>query len=509
MLTHEKQPVCPSYICVVTNRSYHYILILIVVTAVVLTGAQVYFTIQNYNVNKQRFIQDVQLSLDASIESYFADRAKNSIYVLTKSDRDTLVNGKPIESSVRRLENIDSLIKVIDDTSRVGATGFTHIWSNRSYPDSPSLDSIIRSSNERSFKKLQLNSTTDSSRVLEFRNLTQKVMISISEDLLNIGELYTKVKEELEGKNLDIEFGLHQEVLGRKTAIGMLESDDFLSAKSTSAYLGEEHSIQIDFENATLIILRNGITELVLSVLLIGLVIGTLIHLYRTINAQKQLAVIKDDLISNITHEFKTPIATIFSALEGVTNFNETNDQEKTQRYIALSNDQLKKLNSMVEKMLETATIDQGKLALNAEETDIISWTLPIVERFKMVEKEKRITFETELKTSLATIDQFHLENALSNLIDNAIKYGGDQIIVKLEKEGEHFIWLVEDSGGDIPKAQQEKIFDKLYRIPSGNKHDVKGFGIGLYYARSIAELHGGELTLEVSRNRTVFKLKI
>ncbi|WP_462232026.1 sensor histidine kinase [Ekhidna sp.] len=243
--------------------------------------------------------------------------------------------------------------------------------------------------------------------------------------------------------------------------------------------------------------------------LLIGLVIGTLIHLYSTINKQKQLAAIKDDLISNITHEFKTPIATIFSALEGVTSFNETNDQEKTRRYLALSNHQLEKLNDMVEKMLETATIDQGKLTLNKEQVEVAEWTEAIVKRFQMIETRKQVDFESKVPSIVSTLDRFHIENALSNLIDNAIKYGGNQIIIRLLQTGESLVWEVEDNGGHIPAAQKHKVFDKLYRIPTGNQHDVKGFGIGLYYARTIAELHGGQLTLDVMNERTLFRLTL
>ncbi|WP_420576765.1 sensor histidine kinase [Ekhidna sp.] len=490
-----------------TKRSYRYILILIVVTAVVLIGAQVYFTIQNYEMNKQRFIQDVQQSLDASIEGYFADRAKSNIYILTQTDSDTIVGGRRALGFASRFDNIDRLFS---DSIELSASSFTHVWSDSSSgSDSARIDSILKANNSNQIKRLQLTNDTGSVRIKEFRNLTQKVMISISEELLNIGELYGKVKEELANKNLDIAFALNQKVQGRKTTIGKMETQNYLSATSTSAYLGSEHSIGIDFENATLIILRNGISELILSVLLIGLVVGTLIHLYRTINAQKQLAAIKDDLISNITHEFKTPIATIFSALEGVTSFNETNDPEKTKRYLALSNDQLRKLNDMVEKMLETATIDQGKLSLNKEETEVVKWTKEMVDRFRMVEKEKQISFETELTVHEGIIDRFHLENALCNLVDNAIKYGGDHVTVRLKQEEGSCIWEVEDNGGNIPKAQRDKVFDKLYRIPSGNKHDVKGFGIGLYYARNIAELHGGQLTLGVANNQTLFKLQV
>ncbi len=474
------------------------------VTAVTLTAAQVYFTVQNYKVNKLRFIDDVQQSLNSSIENYFANKAKNDIFVLSTIGSDTLVNNKKARGYVRRFDNSGSHDSMKSLT--IKSSAYAHAWATDLMADTIIFDSVD-TEGTGNYRKLILN--MDSSRVEELQFLTQKVMVSISEDLLDLGELYEVLKAELQNRNLEIDFALQQESQGRKTAIGQLDNKNVLSVKASSAYLGRLNAISIDFENATLIILKNGIIDLVLSFLLIALVIGTLIHLYRIIYSQKQLAAIKDDLISNITHEFKTPIATIFSALEGVTSFNEKNDLEKTKRYLTLSNDQLHKLNDMVEKMLETATIDQGKLSLSKEETEVVAWTKQIVDRFALIEKEKEISFQSNLEAEVGLIDRFHLENALSNLIDNAIKYGGDVILVELSKEANGLAWEVKDNGGNIPRTQREKVFDKLYRIPTGNQHDVKGFGIGLYYARNIAETHGGTLTLDTTNSQTVFKLKI
>ncbi|MEO9483136.1 MAG: HAMP domain-containing sensor histidine kinase [Ekhidna sp.] len=490
------------------KKLYRKSLVLIVVTAAVLTAAQVYFTIKNYEVNKQRFIIDVQQSLDASIENYFAGKAKNSIYIMGEGF-DTLVNGKKSIAYASAVTNIDSILRIAGDSQSTHSSAFTQVWTGGQHPDSMHLDSVFRINNERSFRRLKVTAHSDSSRVKELQFLTQKVMFSISEELLDLGALYTELEKELNERNLNIDFALTQDNLGRKTTVGLIDDANYLSVSATSVFVDEFNAISADFENATLIILKNGIGELILSMLLIGLVIGTLIHLYSTINKQKQLAAIKDDLISNITHEFKTPIATIFSALEGVTSFNETNDQEKTRRYLALSNHQLEKLNDMVEKMLETATIDQGKLTLNKEQVEVAEWTEAIVKRFQMIETRKQVDFESKVPSIVSTLDRFHIENALSNLIDNAIKYGGNQIIIRLLQTGESLVWEVEDNGGHIPAAQKHKVFDKLYRIPTGNQHDVKGFGIGLYYARTIAELHGGQLTLDVMNERTLFRLTL
>jgi two-component system phosphate regulon sensor histidine kinase PhoR len=492
----------------VTKKTYRNILVLIILTATTLIVAQVYYAIKNYQVNKQRFIQDVQLALDASIENYFAEKAKNNIYVLGFSSQDSITGGQMSADHYSMSDNIDSVLRVVTD-SNFQVSGFKSIWTTSEQEDSIRLDSAIQVHNGKSITKYRFKHGLDSSRVKEFENLTQRVIISISEELIDLDKLYKGLAEEMGSKGLDIDFMLNQETEEGKSSAGVLETSNFLSAEAESVYIRDFNTLSIDFENATLVILKRGISELVLSFILIVLVISTLVYLYHTIYTQKQLATIKDDLVSNITHEFKTPIATIFSALEGVTNFNETNDQEKTKRYLSLSTDQLTKLNNMVEKLLETATIDKGKLSLTKDEVELVAWTNEIIERFQIIRGDKELVMETKLDTCVKMIDRFHLENALSNLIDNAIKYGGRKVSVRLYELDQQCVWEVEDDGGDIPKEHRDRIFDKLYRIPTGNQHDVKGFGIGLYYARAIAEQHDGSLALEISKNKTLFKLSI
>ncbi len=492
-----------SYICFVKAKNYRNVLVLIVLTAVVLITAQVYFTLQNYRVNQQRFINDVQIALDLSVEKYFSDEARTSIQIFTVDipESDTSIMGHKIKATVSSTQTIDTSGFVLDTLGRT----ISYKWSRGSSKNSLWVDSVIETHNVTNLKKISLLKRNDT-LTRNFKNLTDKVMLSFSEELLDLGKLYDELKLELERKNLTIEFALQQESNGRTTKMGALSSP-FLSTYSKSSYLGRNRSIQMHFENATIRILKRGMIDLTLSILIVGLVIGTMLYLYRILNRQKQLAEIKDDLISNITHEFKTPIATIYSALEGVTNFNEANDPAKTKKYLSISNDQLTKLNSMVEKLLETATIDKGKLVLNKEEVELTGWTQKIVDRFQVLESSKSISTIFNEKSVFGSIDVFHLENTLANLLDNAIKYGGDTICVKMYQEQGRRIWEVEDDGGNIPRNAQEQIFEKLYRVPKGNTHDVKGFGIGLYYARTIAELHEGTLSLEVGSNKTLFKL--
>ena len=282
-----------------------------------------------------------------------------------------------------------------------------------------------------------------------------------------------------------------------------------MTAYSKSTYLLPGHSLEIRFENASLNIVKRGGIDLLISLLIILAIVGSLLYLYKVINEQKQLTEIKNDLISNITHEFKTPITTISTAIEGISSFNHTNDPQKTKKYLDISSDQLKKLNTMVEKLLETALLDSDEIVLSKERVEVVRMTKALLEKFDIIKEVKKLSFESDFEEFWIDIDIFHMRNAINNLIDNAIKYGGQQIEVSLSKEGKHVVWIVSDSGGAIDKKQQAQIFKKFYRIPKGNVHNVKGFGIGLYYTKTMVEKHGGNINLTVVGGKTKFKIII
>ncbi len=262
------------------------------------------------------------------------------------------------------------------------------------------------------------------------------------------------------------------------------------------------------YENSRVEILNKGFISIVQLILFIFFIAGILLYLYRIIKSQKELSEIKNDLITNITHEFKTPIATISTAVEGIQKFNQENDTLKTKRYLNISNQQLTKLNLMVEKLLETATLDSDKLILKKERIDTEKLIIQLIDKYKEAGNNKPIKLFIQNDIKPLAVDPFHFENAISNLIDNAVKYGGDKISIYLNQH-EQLSIIVEDNGGNISKEQKEKVFDKFYRIPKGNVHDVKGFGIGLYYTKNIIEKHDGTIILTMQNNLTRFKITL
>jgi len=161
----------------------------------------------------------------------------------------------------------------------------------------------------------------------------------------------------------------------------------------------------------------------------------------------------------------------------------------------------------MVEKLLETATLDSEQLLLKKETVDVVEMTERIVNKHKLLANKKELIFSSNLQPIYLNIDVFHFENVISNLMDNALKYGGNTIEININSILKSTEITVADDGNGIEKHQQEKIFDKFYRIPKGNTHDVKGFGIGLYYCKKIIEKHNGHITLTSNKKETIFKI--
>ncbi len=506
------------------KQSFKQVIILITITVTLILGTQIYRTVSNYQVNKQRFINDIQLSLDLAIEKYYADKAREDIFVMSMSNTDTLsVSAFSKYAFHSHEKQLDSVLRFTNKirTEQVNSHSFAYAWSNSgndadssiSYSSeriNAKLDSLISPRNIQHLKVFSgQHDDSSSSHKVGFKSLTQKIMISISEDLIELGRLNELVREELDRKSIFLAFQLEHTGPAGTTTIGKKNDAWELSTTSKTTYLPQEETLTMYFENASMIILQRGIFDLIVSLAIVLAVLGALLYLYRIISEQKQLAMIKDDLISNITHEFKTPISTISTAIEALSSFNEANDTEKIKRYLGLSQDQLKKLNLMVEKLLETATIDSGMIQINVEETDLNALTKRAFENYSMLASNKRLSLNVPDSPIWHSVDPFHIENVLSNLIDNAIKYGGDQIDVGLQMTNGKPTWTVKDNGGNIDKVHKDRIFEKLYRIPKGNQHDVKGFGIGLYYTKAVVEKHGGSINLQTARELTKFTVKL
>jgi len=361
---------------------------------------------------------------------------------------------------------------------------------------------------QKSVKWLKVN---DSLSKVDFEMLTSKVVISMTNETLSLKAIDTLLTTELNRKNLAIAYGLlfkNNSEDDQNTNAEIVKIAE-LETYSKSPYLPKGSKLSVHFTNVTNTIFKRIFIGILISTLLVLVVVACLFYLLKIIKHQKQLAEVKNDLISNITHEFKTPIATISVALESIKDFDETKHSEKTNRYLEMSVNQLSKLNVMVEKLLETATLDSDNLELNKEEINITDLLKTTIDKFQVTVSDKKLKFVSTSEDVHGNVDVFHFENAINNIIDNAIKYGGDSILVELKQSSNAFDILISDNGNGLTKAHKDKLFEKFYRVPKGNRHDVKGFGIGLYYTKKIIEKHNGTIQLELNKNNTIFKITL
>lgn len=265
--------------------------------------------------------------------------------------------------------------------------------------------------------------------------------------------------------------------------------------------LDEDLYLHIYFPKEHSFVFVDMLGSLVLNILLLALILAAMIFMFRTILTQKRLSELKNDFISNMTHEFRTPISTISLACEAMNDPDMMANPDSSKPFVKMINDENRRLSVLVERILQSATLERGDLHLQREDILLNEVIHDVVQnaKFRIAHTEGSIEIDIPTELIHVTGDKMHVTNAISNLIDNAIKYSGDTptIRVNLVKMGDTLELTIVDAGIGIKKEHLNKIFDKLYRVPTGNIHNVKGFGLGLSYVKAIVDLHGWDIQVK------------
>jgi two-component system phosphate regulon sensor histidine kinase PhoR len=259
-----------------------------------------------------------------------------------------------------------------------------------------------------------------------------------------------------------------------------------------------------------------GKVGIVLSVsgLFILIVIGVFITAIKVIFRQKKLSEIKNDFISNMTHELKTPISTISLACEALEDRSIDLSPEIRSTYLGMIRSENSRLGMLVEKVLRNTVLDKGELKLKPEQMDLNEMVNTTLSHFELQVRKNGGNIKLKLDENIPSVyvDPVHMGNVISNLIDNAIKYSGGKpkISISTTYNQNEVILKVKDYGIGISPENQKNIFGKFYRVPTGNIHNVKGFGLGLSYVKSVVEKTGGSVTVKSELNKgSKFTIKI
>ena len=232
---------------------------------------------------------------------------------------------------------------------------------------------------------------------------------------------------------------------------------------------------------------------LVASVQILIVLVAVFLYLIHVIRTQKSLDEMKSDFTNNMTHELKTPISVAYAANDALLNFLDEDSPEQRRKYLEISQNQLEHLSGLVEQILSMSMERRKGLVLRKEDICLADMVADLTNKQKM-RVEKPVTFDVEIvEGTTINADRMHLGNILNNLIDNAIKYSGETVTISIKADERHI--SIKDNGIGISESDLKHIFEKFYRAHTGNIHDVKGYGLGLYYVKSIVEKHGWTIT--------------
>ena len=313
------------------------------------------------------------------------------------------------------------------------------------------------------------------------------------QDSIRIAEIEKVYAKRLAEQNLDVPFTVSRV----KT-----KEDEGERRRFNEVTLGFANPItyRLDLGNTFPVLLKRLSPSILFSVFLVGFTILSFTLLYRNLLRQQKLADIKNEFISNITHELKTPIATVSVAIEALRSFGASLNPQKTKEYLDISANELQRLSLLVDKVLKLSMFEKREIELKYEPLNMRQLVDEVTASMRLqFEKRKAdVSVESEGDTSLEG-DRLHLVSVLFNLLDNALKYSKEapEIRVCIKDNGPQLQLEIADNGIGISPEYHHRIFEKFFRVPHGNVHDAKGYGLGLSYVSHVVEKHRG--TIEVS----------
>ncbi|HHC80214.1 MAG TPA: HAMP domain-containing histidine kinase, partial [Flavobacteriia bacterium] len=336
---------------------------------------------------------------------------------------------------------------------------------------------------------------------------------------VSVNEIILNLNNELRERGIDtnFEFGVFGDGLATK-----VKSKKFKKEKGKSyqvpLFANEDgdsnYQLYVSFPQKNTYILASISNILILSAIFIFIIILAFASALYQLIKQKQISAIKTDFINNMTHEFKTPIATINLALDAIKNPKIIGDKEKVKRYIEMIREENKRMHGQVENVLRISRLEKNQLDLTNEIVDLHDIIKDAVAHVDLIIKDKGGYINLHLKAlqSEVMVNKFHFTNVIVNMLDNAIKYTKEspKIDVYTENAGNNIIVKIKDQGIGMNKNVQKRIFDKFYREQKGNIHDVKGHGLGLPYVKKIVEHNHGSVYVESEKGKgSTFTIKL
>ena len=317
--------------------------------------------------------------------------------------------------------------------------------------------------------------------------------------------------------DIDFEFAIYHKDLATK-----VQSDNFELGETPTIGVPifldnndeSDYRLYINFPERNKFIFSSILGMSILSIIFTTIIIIAYTSAIYQLIKQRKISQIKTDFINNMTHEFKTPIATINLALDAIRNPKTINDEDKVKRYLGMIKEENKRMHAQVENVLRISKLEKNELNISKECIDLHDLVEDAVTHVELIVESKNGYINTHLGTinSEVLANETHFTNVIVNILDNAVKYSNNEpkIDIYTENVGTNIVLKIKDQGNGMSKAVQKRVFEKFYREHTGDVHNVKGHGLGLAYVKRIVNDHHGYITVESERGKgSTFILKL
>ncbi len=507
-----------------TKNKIRWLIGLLSVALIGLIGFQFYWINEVSTVNKERFsksvndaLNEVAYKLAMMNDQRFLQQNMNSGVPIQESRlealRDSITrisNSRSFDpNGPRGVQNVEEMFNSMFQVQINEQTGQMYFnFDFQAFVNQPTFTNPQTPANNNLRLEQQMNRRMD---MLKKSWLDHLMGSNNLYERIHPADLDTLLKRELRNRDINLEY--HYGIIdGSEGELKLLNAnvredaehvlDSELKANLFPMDLAiKDYFLAIDFPEEKNYLMKQALVPLSASGLLIFIVIGCFAYAIMVILRQKKISEIKNDFINNMTHEFKTPIATVSLATEALQDDDIKGNKTIIDRYVEVIRDENKRLGMQVEKVLQIASLDKKDFRLKFEKSnvhDIIEKAL--VNITILVEKRGGvISHQLLASNSIVEADKVHLTNIIYNLLDNANKYSPDapEIHIRTDSISTGVIIKISDKGIGMTKEATQKIFDKFYRVSTGNVHDVKGFGLGLSYVKNIVDMHHGTISVK------------
>ncbi len=495
------------YVIVIFNRFIfftfddmkRYARFLILLCTAAITGLlvlQFYWIINYYAVNKTGFEKEVNLAFEDALKKEFSLRCDTITQLIVGKLMDT--TEFEISSSLRK-DSITYQYFIRNKHNKKDQWSFSpHNLNKQILGNDTLLKKKVAIIFAETLRSHDLENHQVWYRTQNLGSFMDEKVKQYNFDTARLRPVLTQYLKE-KGVSIPFQFYLKQDdsTMNKSSFPAALLSKFPVITKSYPTYklVDDNHYVRVLFTNPFSYIISKMKFIFISSVLLILLVVTSIFLLFKMWFGEKRQSAIKNDFINNITHEFKTPIATVSAAIEALTDFNVLENKEQTSRYLKHSKNELQRLSGLVDKILNISIYGNNQMEFKPEQLDIEA-TIRTIMQSHLLSSTKKVDFLFNNNTNVNFIkaDKIQFHHAITNVIDNAIKYSGDHVAVSIDctvKDG-FLILSFTDSGIGIPSRELPFVFDKFFRVKTNNNHLIKGHGLGLNYVKNILALHGG-----------------